>query len=49
MGKPKDPRFRNKDTEDFYNGERVPKLQELSRSDKQEAHRKVVLIYKAKS
>ena len=35
MGKPKDPRFRDKDTENFYNGERVLKFQELSRSDKQ--------------
>jgi hypothetical protein len=49
MGKPKDPRFRDKDTEDFYNGEKVLKFQELSRSDKQEAHRKVVLVYKAKN
>lgn len=49
MGKLRDPRFRDKDTEDFYNGERVLKLQELSRSDKQSAHRKVVLIYQAKS
>ena len=49
MGKSKDPRFRDKDTEDFYNGERVLKFQELSRSDKQNAHRKIVLVYKAKS
>ena len=49
MGKPQDPRFRDKDTEDFYNGERVLKFQELSRSDKQNAHRKVVLIYQAKN
>ncbi len=49
MGKPKDNRFKDKDTEDFYNSERVLKFQELSRSDKQEAHRKVVLIYKAKN
>jgi hypothetical protein len=49
MGKPKDSRFRDKETKDFYNGERVLKFQELSRSDKQEAHRKVVLIYQAKS
>jgi plasmid maintenance system killer protein len=49
MSKPKDPRFRDKDTEDFYLGERVLKFQEISRSDKQEARRKVVLIYKAKS
>jgi len=49
MAKPKDPRFRDKDTEDFYKGEKVLKFQELSRSDKQEAHRKVVLIYQAKS
>jgi hypothetical protein len=49
MGKPKDPRFRDKNTEDFYHGERVLKFQEISRSDKQEAHRKVILIYQAKS
>jgi hypothetical protein len=49
MGKPQDPRFRDKDTEDFYHGEKVLKFQELSRSDKQEAHRKVVLVYKAKN
>ena len=49
MGKPKNPRFRDKDAEDFYNGERVLKFQELSRSDKQEAHRKALLIYQAKS
>jgi len=49
MAKPKDPRFRDKDAEDFYKGEKVLKFQELSRSDKQEAHRKVVLIYQAKS
>jgi len=49
MAKPKDPRFRDKDVEDFYKGEKVLKFQELSRSDKQEAHRKVVLIYQAKS
>jgi hypothetical protein len=49
MGKPKDTRFRDKDTEDFCLGERVLKFQELSRSEKQEAHRKVVLIYQAKS
>lgn len=49
MGKPQDPRFRDKDTENFYLGERVLKFQELSRSDKQEARRKVVLIYQAKS
>jgi len=49
MSKPKDPRFRDKDTKDFYLGERVLKFQELSRSDKQEARRKVVLIYQAKS
>ena len=49
MGKPKDPRFRDKDTEDFYLGEKVLKFQELSRSDKQTAHRKVVLICQAKS
>jgi len=49
MGKPKDSRFKDKDTEDFYLGERVLKFQEISKSDKQEAKRKVVLIYKAKS
>jgi len=49
MGKPKDNRFKDKDTEDFYNSERVLKFQELSRSDKQSAHRKVVLIYQAKT
>ena len=49
MGKPKDNRFKDKDTENFYRGERVLKFQELSRSDKQEARRKVVIIYKAKS
>ena len=49
MAKPKDPRFRNKETENFYLGERVLKFQELSRSDKQEARRKVVIIYQAKS
>lgn len=49
MGKPKDSRFKDKGTEDFYNGEKVLKFQELSRSDKQSAHRKVVLVYKAKS
>jgi len=49
MAKPNDPRFRDKDTEDFYLGERVLKFQELSRSDKQEARRKVVIIYQAKS
>jgi plasmid maintenance system killer protein len=49
MGKPKDLRFKDQDTEQFYLGERVLKFQEISRSDKQEARRKVVLIYKAKS
>ena len=49
MGKPQNPRFRAKDTEKFYLGEKVLKFQELSRSDKQEAHRKVVLIYQAKN
>ena len=48
MGKPQGPRFRDKETENFYLGERVLKFQELSRSDKQEAHRKIVLVYKAK-
>jgi len=42
-------RFKDKETKNFYHGERVLKLQELSRSDKQEARRKVVLIYQAKS
>jgi len=45
----KNPRFKDKDTENFYHGERVLKFQELSRSDKQEVRRKVVIIYKAKS
>jgi plasmid maintenance system killer protein len=49
MAKPKNPRFRDKDTENFYHGERVLKFQELSRSEKQEARRKVVIIYQAKS
>jgi plasmid maintenance system killer protein len=49
MGKPKDLRFKDKDTEDFYLGEKVLKFQEISRSDKQEARRKIVLIYQAKS
>ena len=49
MAKPKDLRFKDKDTEDFYLGEKVLKFHEISRSDKQNAHRKVVLIYKAKS
>jgi plasmid maintenance system killer protein len=49
MVKPQDPRFRDKDTENFYLGERVLKFQELSRSDKQSAHRKVVLVYQAKN
>ena len=49
MGKPKDSRFKDKDTEDFYLGEKVLKFQEISRSDKQEARRKVVLIYQAKN
>ena len=49
MGKSQDPRFKDKDTENFYLGERVLKFQELSKSDKQSAHRKVVLIYQAKS
>jgi hypothetical protein len=48
MGKPKDPRFKDEDTENFYSGEKVPKFQELSRSDKQDAHRKVVLVHQAK-
>jgi len=48
MGKPQDPRFRDKDTENFYLGERVLKFQKLSRSEKQEAHRKIVIIYQAK-
>lgn len=49
MGKPKDSQFKDKETEDFYLGERVLKFQELSRSDKQSAHRKVVLIHEAKN
>jgi hypothetical protein len=49
MAKPKDLRFKDKDTEDFYLGEKVLKFQEISRSDKQNAYRKVVLIYQAKS
>jgi hypothetical protein len=49
MAKPKDPRFKDKDTEDFYLGEKVLRFQEISRSDKQEARRKVVLIYQAKN
>jgi hypothetical protein len=49
MGKPRDLRFKDKDTEDFCLGEKVLKFQEISRSDKQEARRKVVLIYQAKS
>jgi plasmid maintenance system killer protein len=49
MGKTKNPRFRDKDTEDFYNDERALKFQELSRGYKQNSHRKVVLIYQAKS
>ena len=48
MGKPKDPRFRDQDTEDFYNGEKVLEFQELDKRDKQEAHRKVVIIRRAK-
>jgi hypothetical protein len=35
MVKPKDSRFKDKVTEAFYNGEKVPKFQELSKSDKQ--------------
>ena len=42
-------RFKDKNTEKFCHGERVLKFQELSRSDKQEAYRKVVLIYQAKN
>ncbi|MEG7979026.1 MAG: hypothetical protein NY202_03905 [Mollicutes bacterium UO1] len=49
IGKNKNPRFKDKDTEKFYNGERVLKFQELSRSEKQESRRKVVIIYQAKS
>jgi hypothetical protein len=49
MGKPQDPRFKDKETEDFYNGKKVLEFQEISRSDKRPAHRKVVLIYQAKS
>ena len=44
-----DEKFKDKDTKNFYLGERVPKFQELSRSDKQSAHRKVVLVYQAKN
>ena len=40
MGKSQDLRFRDKNTENFYLGEKVLKFQELSRSDKQNAHRK---------
>jgi len=49
MGKSKDSRFRDKDAEDFYYGKRVLRFQELSKSDKQSARRKIVLIYQAKS
>jgi hypothetical protein len=49
MVKPKDSKFKDKDAENFYNGERVLKFQELSRGDKQSAHRKVVLVYQAKN
>ena len=49
MAKPKDSRFKDKDTENFYLGEKVSKFQELSKSDKQPAHRKVVLIRQAKN
>lgn len=49
MAKPKDPRFKNEDTENFYLKEKVSKFQEISKSDKQSAHRKVTLIYRAKS
>jgi hypothetical protein len=49
MGKSKDSRFRDKDTEDFYYGKRVLRFQELSKSDKQSARRKIVLVYQAKS
>ncbi len=49
MAKPKNNRFKDQDTENFYLGEKVPKFQELSRSDKQAAHRKVVLVYQAKN
>ncbi|CAI2173138.1 11928_t:CDS:2 [Funneliformis geosporum] len=41
MSKPKDPRFRDKATEDFYSGERVLRFQELGRSEKQEARQKI--------
>jgi len=49
MGKTKDNRFRDKATEDFYHGEKVLKFQEISKSDKQTSHRKVVLVRNAKS
>ena len=49
MGKPKDGRFKNQDTENFYDGEKVLKFQALSTSDKQDVHRKVGLIRQAKS
>ncbi|RHZ36795.1 type II toxin-antitoxin system RelE/ParE family toxin [endosymbiont GvMRE of Glomus versiforme] len=45
----KKQRFKNKDTENFYLGEKVLKFQELSKSDKQDAHRKVVLVRQAKN
>lgn len=49
MARPNDLRFKDKDTEDFYLGERVLKFQEISKGDKQSARRKVIIIYKAKS
>ena len=49
MAKPKDPRFKDKNTENFYLREKVPKFQEISKSEKQTAHRKVALIRQAKS
>ena len=49
MGKSKDSRFRDKDAEDFYYGKRVLRFQELSKSDKQSARRKIVLKVEKKS
>jgi hypothetical protein len=44
-----DKRFKDKDAEAFYNGEKVLKFQAISRSEKQSARRKVVLVYHAKN
>ncbi|KLL02891.1 MAG: hypothetical protein MRECE_39c019 [Mycoplasmataceae bacterium CE_OT135] len=49
MAKPKDSHFKDEDTENFHNGKKVLELQILSKSDKQNAHRKVVLVRRAKS